>query len=74
LLPGVLHCGGGPGPSDVDWLSIIRNWVENGEAPDRIITKKVVSDKIVLSRPVFPYPRKAIYDGKGDPNMESSFK
>jgi feruloyl esterase len=74
LLPGVLHCGGGPGPSGVDWLSIIRNWVENGEAPDRIVTNKEKNGEVVLSRPVFPYPRKAIYDGKGDPNMESSFK
>jgi feruloyl esterase len=74
LLPGVLHCGGGPGPSEVDWLTLIRNWVENGEAPDRIIAKKTVSDKIVLSRPVFPYPRKALYDGQGDPNLETSFK
>jgi feruloyl esterase len=74
LLPGVLHCDGGPGPSDVDWLTIIRNWVENGEAPGRIIANKVVNDKVVLSRPVFPYPRKAVYDGQGDPNLESSFK
>jgi hypothetical protein len=27
-----------------------------------------------MTRPVFPYPRKAIYDGIGDPNLEISFK
>ena len=30
LLPGVLHCGGGKGPSDADLLTIMRDWVENG--------------------------------------------
>lgn len=74
LLPGVLHCGGGPGPSGVDWLTIIRNWVENGAAPDRIVTNREKNGKVVLSRPVFPYPRKAVYDGQGDPNLETSFK
>ena len=74
LLPGVLHCGGGPGPSGVDWLIVIRNWVENGEAPDRIVTNKEKNGEVVLSRPVFPYPRNAVYDGKGDPNLETSFK
>ena len=26
------------------------------------------------SRPVYPYPKEAIYDGKGNPNSESSYK
>lgn len=55
LLPGVLHCGGGQGPSQVDWISLIRDWVENGNAPDRIITRKVVKDTEVMARPVLPY-------------------
>jgi hypothetical protein len=73
LLPGVLHCGGGPGPDYTDWLKIIRNWVENGKAPDRIIMSKITNGETVKTRPVFPYPRKAIYDGKGNPDVESSF-
>ena len=35
LLPGVLHCGGGPGPDAVDWIDAIRTWVEEGRAPER---------------------------------------
>jgi feruloyl esterase len=73
LLPGVLHCGGGPGPSQTDWIELIRNWVENGIAPDRVILSKSVDEKISMTRPVFPYPDKSVYDGKGDPNKESSF-
>jgi hypothetical protein len=48
--------------------------VEKGEVPERVIVNKNSGDNIVLSRPVFPYPRKAIYDGKGNPNLETSFK
>lgn len=55
LLPGVLHCGGGKGPSEADWLALIRDWVEKGIAPDKIIVKKSVKGKEILSRPVFPY-------------------
>jgi feruloyl esterase len=74
LLPGVLHCGGGPGPSDVDWIELARNWVENGTAPDRVVLSKIDEEKVIMTRPVFPYPEKAIYDGNGDPNMDSSFR
>lgn len=74
LLPGVLHCGGGPGPDEADWLHIIQDWVENGEAPGRVVVSKKEKGKIVMSRPVYPYPRNAVYKGEGDPNIESSFK
>jgi feruloyl esterase len=74
LLPGVYHCGGGPGPSQADWLTIIRDWVEGGNIPDRIVVTKENNGEVVMSRPVYPYPRKAIYDGIGEPDIESSFK
>lgn len=73
LLPGVLHCGGGPGPSKTDWIELIRNWVENGIAPDRVLLSKSADEKVTMTRPVFPYPNKSVYDRKGDPNKESSF-
>jgi pimeloyl-ACP methyl ester carboxylesterase len=74
LLPGVLHCSSGPGPDKTDWIGLLRDWVENGNAPDRVVMSKVKDGEVTMTRPVFPYPRKAIYDGKGDPNNESSFK
>ncbi len=74
LLPGVLHCGGGPGPDQADWLKIIRDWVENGKAPERVVMTKTINGKKVMTRPVFPYPRKAVYDGQGDPDTEGSYR
>jgi feruloyl esterase len=73
LLPGVLHCGGGEGPSGVDWIALIRDWVENGKPPERVITSKAVNGKEVMTRPVFPYPDEAVYSGSGDPLKESNF-
>lgn len=39
LLPGVYHCGKGEGPSAVDLLTPMMDWVENGKAPDAIVTR-----------------------------------
>ena len=74
MLPGVLHCGGGPGPAQTDWIELIRDWVENDTPPERVIVRKMKDGEVIMTRPVFPYPRKAVYDGKGDPNKECSFK
>jgi feruloyl esterase len=37
LVPGMLHCGGGAGPSEVDWLRYLEDWVERGLAPGDIV-------------------------------------
>lgn len=38
FLPGVGHCGGGQGPANLDLLTPMLDWVENGTAPDAIMT------------------------------------
>jgi len=73
MIPGCLHCGGGPGASDVDWLELIRNWVEDGHAPDRLIASKKEKGKVVMTRPLYPYPQTVSYKGSGDPNSADSF-
>lgn len=74
MIPGCLHCGGGPGASEVDWLSTIVDWVEHGKAPDRLVASKRANGKLVMTRPLFPYPEYPIYKGAGDPNKSDSFK
>ena len=75
MLPGVLHCAGGPGPDRVDWVEAIRAWVEDGHAPDRLVASKLdADDQVTLTRPVCPYPHVAEYDGSGDVNDEQSFR
>ena len=75
MLPGVLHCGGGPGASHVDWLDAIRAWVEDGQAPERLVAHNVIDDsqEVVMTRPVGAYPQLAVYDGAGNPDDAGSF-
>jgi feruloyl esterase len=73
LVPGCLHCGGGPGATDVDWLSVIADWVEHGKAPDRLVASKRRDGRVIMTRPLYPYPQTASYQGTGDPNSADSF-
>ena len=72
LLPGVLHCEGGRGPDETDWLALIENWVEKDKAPERVIMSKKENGKVVMTRPVFPFPKVAVYNG-GDANQQQNF-
>ncbi|MDE0830608.1 MAG: tannase/feruloyl esterase family alpha/beta hydrolase [Vicinamibacterales bacterium] len=78
MLPGVLHCGGGPGPDEVDWLTAIAAWVEQDAAPVRLVaTKRSGPDGEMapgLTRPVCAYPQVAAYDGSGATDDEANFR
>ena len=73
MLPGVLHCDGGPGPDTVDWPAVIADWVERGKAPERVVARKIVDGAATRSRPLCVYPQKAVYTGSGSIDDESSF-
>lgn len=74
LLPGVHHCDGGPGPADFDALALLEKWVEEGEAPDALLTRQVEDGAIVRTRPVYPYPLEAVYRGRGSIDDASNFR
>lgn len=74
MLPGVLHCGGGPGPDFVDWIAAIQAWVEEDEAPGRLVATKFGGEGVEAQRPVCPWPAYAAYNGTGDPRREESFE
>ncbi|MBA03148.1 MAG: hypothetical protein CMQ36_03830 [Gammaproteobacteria bacterium] len=74
MLPGTLHCAGGPGPDRADWLEAIRAWVEDGKAPERLVSLQLNENgSMSRTRPVCPYPQIASYRGKGDPDDEANF-
>ena len=73
LVPGVHHGGGGPGLTEFDALSALEDWVEKGQAPDKLIAGRVTNGVIERTRPVYPYPILARYSGKGDPMQADSF-
>jgi len=75
LAPGVLHCSGGRGPDRVDLLSAVVDWVEGGEAPERLLASKVDAEgATVMTRPLCCYPEVAVWDGVGDTDDASSFR
>jgi tannase/feruloyl esterase len=56
LLPGVLHCGGGPGCDEVDWVNLIVDWVDKSKAPDEVVASKTVQGK-TTTKTILPYPK-----------------
>jgi feruloyl esterase len=73
LVPGVHHSGGGPGFTEFDSMTLLENWVEKGEPPDKLIAGRMLNGAVERTRPVFPYPVLARYSGKGDPKRADSF-
>jgi len=90
MVPGMQHCGGGPGASSFgqgdaaartdpqhDVFTSLVRWVENGQAPDKLIATKYreghEAKGVEMTRPVCPYPKSAKYNGSGDPKSASSF-
>ncbi|MEO7386894.1 MAG: tannase/feruloyl esterase family alpha/beta hydrolase, partial [Gammaproteobacteria bacterium] len=72
MVPGMLHCGGGPGAADVDYLTALEHWVEADEAPQSLLAyrvKKAVPTfvrqprfppspaDVEYTRQVYPWPR-----------------
>jgi Tannase and feruloyl esterase len=74
MLPGVFHCGGGPGPDALDTITPLVGWVERGVAPERLIAAKRQGEKTVRTRPLCPYPQVARYKGSGSIDDEGSFE
>src|SRR5262245_59021932 len=73
LIPGMHHCAGGPGVTQFDAMTLLENWVEQGEAPDVLMASRVVRGVTERTRPIYPYPILARYSGSGDPKAASSF-
>jgi Tannase and feruloyl esterase len=78
MVPTVYHCAafaGGYRLNEFDPFPQLVAWVERGKAPDWIIAnQRDPQDKtVVRSRPVFPYPLRAAYDGTGSIDDASNF-
>jgi len=54
LIPGVHHCGGGPGLVEFDAFAALEEWVERGRPPDRLMASRADGGP-GQSRPVFPF-------------------
>jgi feruloyl esterase len=73
MVPGMFHCGGGPGPDEADLMTALVNWVERGIAPTQIVARKRVNGTVVRTRPLCPYPMVARYKGSGSIDDAANF-
>lgn len=73
MMPGVLHCGGGPGPDFADMMTPLIEWVERGTPPARITARKEMDGKAIRTRPLCPYPQPAKYKGSGSTDIAENF-
>lgn len=62
-LPGVGHCAGGPGADLVDYVAAMDDWVDSGEAPERLIGTKADGS---ITRPHCAWPNVARFEGDVD--------
>jgi feruloyl esterase len=69
VVPGVYHCGNGPGADTFDPLTALEQWVENGTAPQTMVAKNASAG---FERPVCAWPKLPYYRS-GDPASAASF-
>ncbi|GAA5191347.1 tannase/feruloyl esterase family alpha/beta hydrolase [Rugosimonospora acidiphila] len=75
MVPGMGHCGGGDGPSTFDPLTPMLAWLRDGTAPDRLVASNSATSPLNpgRSRPLYPYPQVARYDGTGSVESAANF-
>jgi feruloyl esterase len=88
MVPGMQHCGGGPGATSFgqgdetrlddpehDVFTALVQWVEDGKAPETLIATRHSPGKAEaeMTRPLCPYPQSAKYKASGNSNDASSF-
>jgi len=73
-VPGMNHCSGGPATDSFPAFTAVVNWVEKGQAPDRLIARSSTTTPAQFGwtlptgattrvRPLCPYPQYAKYTG-----------
>jgi feruloyl esterase len=73
MVPGMLHCNGGPGPDQFDALTPLEQWVEQGVAPERIVAAHRTNGAVDRTRPLCPYPQVAKWSGTGSTDEAANF-
>jgi len=73
MVPGMNHCGGGPGPNTFDAVTALANWVEKKQPPDTLLGSHMTNGAADLTRPLCPYPMTAKYSGSGSVTDAANF-
>ncbi len=73
MVPGMMHCAGGPGPDQFDAVDAVAKWVEHGQAPAELIASHRTAGKVDRTRPLCVYPQVAKYKGTGSTDDAANF-
>ncbi|MGW6933985.1 tannase/feruloyl esterase family alpha/beta hydrolase [Lentzea sp. NPDC054927] len=74
VVPSMWHCEGGDTLTNFDPFRELVSWVEGGSAPSKVIASgQDQNGNVVRTRPVFPYPLRAKYDGSGSIDDAANF-
>ena len=69
MVPGMEHCGGGSGPNQFNKLAALERWREQNDGPKSITAARVNESGVIdMTRPLCPYPQRAVYKGSGSTN------
>jgi feruloyl esterase len=73
MVPGMGHCGGGDGPNTFDMVVPLEQWVEQSQAPARVVASHSSDGKVDRTRPLCAYPQVARYTGTGSTDDAQNF-
>ncbi len=73
MVPGMMHCGGGPGPNTFDMVAALEEWVEQKQPPERIDASHSTNGAVDRTRPLCVYPKSASYSGAGSTDDAANF-
>lgn len=75
MVPGMGHCEGGTGATSFDMVPHLEAWVEQGQAPERVIAVEPGASGAppASSRPLCPWPKTARYTGSGSTQDAANF-
>jgi feruloyl esterase len=73
MVPGMQHCGGGPGATAFDMIEPLDNWADKGVAPSKVIASHLTNGLVDRTRPLCPYPQEAQWNGTGSTDDAANF-
>jgi len=73
MVPGMAHCGGGPGPNSFDAVAALDKWVSQRTAPEKIIASHATNGAVDRTRPLCAYPQVARWKGSGSTDEAANF-
>jgi feruloyl esterase len=74
MIPGLGHCVGGSALPQFEFLTPLVEWVEQDVAPEEVMVEMSDEEGATRTRPLYPYPTVARYDGSGSEDRASNFR